>query len=140
MVTLIDSVGAEASSLVSIDASVPGVWGSVSILTHVGVDPDKASIAMDVREGLRLRGLDTFEAFGASAVGRSPCSSGSTWQVPPKASKMVLLVLRTRWRVCGGGCSAATTESTLDSVSNTNCELRGRVSSSGNASAALLLA
>ena len=138
MVTLIDSVGAEASSLVSIDASVPGVWGSVSILTHVGVDPDKASIAMDVREGLRLRGLDTFEAFGASAVGRSPCSSGSTWQVPPKASKMVLLVLW--WRVCGGGCSAATTESTLDSVSNTNCELRGRVSSSGNASAALLLA
>ena len=109
MVTLIDSVGAEASSLVSIDASVPGVWGSVSILTHVGVDPDKASIAMDVREGLRLRGLDTFEAFGASAVGRSPCSSGSTWQVPPKASMKILLVLR--WRARGGGASSISTSS-----------------------------
>ena len=83
MVTLIDSVGVEASTLVSVDASMPGVWGSVSILTHVGDDADKPSIAMDVREGLRLRGLDAFEAFGASAAGSSPSSSGSTWQVPP---------------------------------------------------------
>ena len=109
MVALIDSVGVEASTLVSVDASVPGVWGSVSILTHVGDDADKPSIAMDVREGLRLRGLDAFEALGASAAGSSPCSSGSTWQVPPKASKMILLVLR--WRVCGRGSISATTES-----------------------------
>ena len=112
MVTLIDSVGVEASSLVIVDASMLGVWGSVSMLTHVGDDADKASIAMDVREGLRLRGLDAFDAYGPSAAGRSPCSSGSTWQVPPKVSKIILLVLRLR-KYCGSSAGWRPCSSTL---------------------------